>query len=329
MMTKLTEISIIVPIYNTATTLETCIQSILKQDFLDWEAILVDDGSSDNSYECALNQAKTDSRIKVFKQEHQGVSAARNLALTHAQGEYICFVDADDTIEPNYISSLYAYREFDMVICGYFVDTLNQDHQLIQQKSYIPDDIQLKDIHMKEKLQSLFQNGMIHINCNKLLKTSIIKGFQIVYENHPVNEDYIFMTSYLLHARSICTISSPLYHWQQVTGQVSGIKSLPDNLLSVYNKAHILTREFFQNDQIADKILYYSYYFVVLKYLTNLSRRESNKKLKELHKNNLVKASYNAYCPTSPGEKFIHWLQKKGYFRCYYILYKVLTKCKQ
>lgn len=323
------EISIIIPIYNSVSTLGDCIQSIIDQDFQYWESILVDDGSSDNSYEFAVNLARKDSRIKVLRQEHKGVSAARNLALSCAQGKHVCFVDADDTIETDYLRSLYTYREYDMVICGYFVDTINQTHQLIQQKIYLPENIQLKDFQSKDKLQSLFENGMIHINCNKLLNLSIIKDFHIIYENYPVNEDYIFMTNYILHAKSICTISRPLYHWNLIMGKKTGVCSLPDNLLSVYNKSHLLTREFFQNNQIADRILYYSYYFVVLKFLSNLSNEELTIKLRDFFKNPLVKASYNAYRPTSLGETFIHWLQKKGYFRCYYTLYKILAKWKK
>ena len=235
MMTKLTEISIIIPIYNTATTLETCIQSILKQDFLDWEAILVDDGSSDNSYECALNQAKTDSRIKVFKQEHQGVSAARNLALSHAQGKYICFVDADDTIEPNYISSLYTYREYDMVICGYFVDTY-QGKELIKKEKHIPEALCIPKLSTRRQLQNLFTSGIININCNKLLKAEVIQKNKLQYPLYPVNEDYIFMLNYLLHSQSICTITKPLYHWNRVIGQSTGVSSIPNNLyLSICN----------------------------------------------------------------------------------------------
>ena len=323
-----TDISIIVPIYNSAKTLYACVDSILNQDFIHWELLLVDDGSIDNSLTICQEYGIKDQRIKSLSQTHQGVSSARNLALKEAIGKYVCFVDADDTIEPDYLSSLYSYREYDMVICGYFVDTLNQAYQLIQQKSYIPEKIKLKDFQMKEKLESLFQNGMIHINCNKLLKLSIIKDFHIIYENYPVNEDYIFMTNYLLHAKSIYTISRPLYHWNLVIGHSTGVCSLPNNLLFVYNKAHLLTRKFFQNDIMADRVLYYSYYFIVLKYLSNLTKKESAKKLKEFHKNSLVKAAYNAYHPTSLGEKFCHWLQKRGYFRCYYMIYKVLTKSK-
>lgn len=322
------QISIIIPIYNTASTLETCIQSVLKQDFQDWEAILVDDGSSDNSYNQASDLSQKDSRIKVLQQEHQGVSTARNLALSKVQGKYVCFVDADDSIEPNYLSTMYKYRDFDMVVCGYYVDTYDKE-KLLNRKEYTPDDIRINKITDKSILMNLFKSGMININCNKLLKAEMIQKNRLQYPHYPVNEDYIFMVNYLLHSQSICTITQPLYHWNRVFGQSTGVSSIPNNLLSIYNEAHLLTRRFFQDDFIADNIIYYSYYFIILKYLTNLSKKESTKKLKEFHKNALVKAAYDAHCSTNHGEKFLHWLQKKGYFRCYYLLYRILAKWKR
>ena len=140
------EISIIIPIFNSVSTLEACIQSIVDQDFQCWESILGDDGSSDNSYELSVNLAKKDSRIKVLRQEHKGVSAARNLALSCAQGKHVCFVDADDTIETDYLSSLYTYREYDMVIGGYFVDCYDVDHKLTNRTSHLPYSISLTNI---------------------------------------------------------------------------------------------------------------------------------------------------------------------------------------
>ena len=95
-------ISIIVPIYNTETYLKRCLESLLCQTEQDLQIILVDDGSTDGSYAIAHSFAARDTRILLLQQPHAGQSAARNLALQHAQGEFLAFVDADDALEPEW-----------------------------------------------------------------------------------------------------------------------------------------------------------------------------------------------------------------------------------
>ena len=89
-------VSIIVPIYNTELYLRECIESILRQSFMNFEVLLVDDGSTDASGSICEDYAVKDTRIRVFHQDNQGVSSARNLALDHVQGRYVLFLDADD-----------------------------------------------------------------------------------------------------------------------------------------------------------------------------------------------------------------------------------------
>lgn len=95
-------ISIIVPIYNAADYLKACIESLLHQTEQTLQIILVDDGSTDDSLSIAQAYAKNDDRILVLQQIHAGQSAARNLGLKHAAGEFIAFVDADDTLDTNW-----------------------------------------------------------------------------------------------------------------------------------------------------------------------------------------------------------------------------------
>lgn len=96
-------ISFIIPIYNAEPYLVRCIQSVLKQTTSEpLQVILVDDGSTDNSLAIAQEAAREEKRLVVLRQPHAGQSAARNLGLKHAQGEYVAFVDADDTIAPDW-----------------------------------------------------------------------------------------------------------------------------------------------------------------------------------------------------------------------------------
>ena len=101
------EISVIVPVYNTEKYLDRCIRSIIDQTFSDFELILVDDGSKDNSGFICDEWEKKDSRIKVIHQKNAGAGAARNAGLAIAKGNYINFVDSDDWITPEMYEILY------------------------------------------------------------------------------------------------------------------------------------------------------------------------------------------------------------------------------
>ena len=113
-------ISIIVPIYNAEHYLEACLNSLLKQTVAELEILLIDDGSTDSSLRIAQNAATQDNRITIYKQQHAGQSEARNLGLSHAKGEYIAFVDADDTIAYDWCERhLAAIEGADYVQSGY------------------------------------------------------------------------------------------------------------------------------------------------------------------------------------------------------------------
>ena len=101
------KISVIVPVYKAEKYICRCVDSILAQTFTDFELLLIDDGSPDNSGAICDEYAASDSRVKVFHKENGGVSSARNVGLDNACGEWITFVDADDWIAETFIAGLY------------------------------------------------------------------------------------------------------------------------------------------------------------------------------------------------------------------------------
>lgn len=116
------EISIIVPVYNVEKYLDRCIKSILGQTFRDFEVILINDGSTDNSANICDRYSKKDERIKVIHKNNEGVSKARNLGIKLARGNYLVFVDSDDWIENDFLELLYKgikQLNTDIVISGY------------------------------------------------------------------------------------------------------------------------------------------------------------------------------------------------------------------
>ena len=117
---RIPTVSIIVPVFNAESTIERCINSILGQSYSDIEIIIIDDGSTDNTYEICERFRREDPRIRIFHQENQGVSAARNIGLLNAAGQYLMFADGDDVIQRDHIQAYVdALRSGgDMVIGG-------------------------------------------------------------------------------------------------------------------------------------------------------------------------------------------------------------------
>ena len=116
------KVSVIIPVYKVEEYLPACLDSVVKQSFQDWEAICVNDGSPDKCGEILAEYAKKDKRIKVTTQKNQGVSAARNRALAAARGEYVCFLDSDDELHPDFLEKMYramTETRSDIVSCDF------------------------------------------------------------------------------------------------------------------------------------------------------------------------------------------------------------------
>lgn len=113
-------VSCIIPVYNTEKYLRRCIESVLAQTFVDWEMLLIDDGSTDASGSICDEYAAKDERIRVFHKENGGISSARNLGLNYAQGEWIFFVDSDDSLPKTSLESLLARSSDANIIAGGF-----------------------------------------------------------------------------------------------------------------------------------------------------------------------------------------------------------------
>ena len=119
-------ISVIVPVFNGAPYLSRCIDSILNQTYTNLQVLIIDDGSEDDSLEIAREYEAEDKRIRVFHQENQGVSSARNKGIQNADGDYLVFIDGDDHIADNMIETLYLditkIPAIQVAICNYESD---------------------------------------------------------------------------------------------------------------------------------------------------------------------------------------------------------------
>lgn len=199
--------SIIVPIYNRAHTIGRCIESIKKQECADFECLLIDDGSKDNSVEVCETCTKGDSRFHLHKKANGGVSTARNLGLDHARGEWLVFVDSDDTIAPNHLSNLSTAIAdgIDMIFCGYCTEGTDQGKHAYPAATYLGKDA-VKDF-------LCHSNVIEHMSiCDRIFRRCIIETHHIRFdEKLPISEDRLFSYSVLPFVQGTATIKGKTY----------------------------------------------------------------------------------------------------------------------
>lgn len=194
------KISIIVPIYNVSKYLSECLYSIQNQSYTDFEVLCVDDGSEDNSADIALKFTEIDKRFKLFQQSNSGVSVARNTGLKHAKGEYICFVDADDKIAPNYLSVLYSFsKKGDFAICGFTKNIMQLGKKGRAHVRYSTNEFIIK----------VLEESIEHPNLWAMMfKANVIKSNNIeFYPGCIRNEDTEFYMKYLAHEEGGVVVS--------------------------------------------------------------------------------------------------------------------------
>lgn len=207
-------VSIIVPIYNTEKYLKTCLDSILRQSYKNLEIILVDDGSTDGSSKIVDDYAKKDKRIKAIHKKNSGQSAARNDGLNKATGEFLCFIDSDDEIDPNYIKDLLAPFENEKTIlsvCGMNYKRLKQE---TAENVYV-NPLRKRKIHESKKAYILYllaTDGRLYSSVNKLYKSEYAKKISFD-ESLNFAEDTKFVLDYLKATNSteIEFVLEPLY----------------------------------------------------------------------------------------------------------------------
>ena len=226
-------ISIVVPIYNGEKYIEDCIESILKQTYSDWELILIDNASTDDSYEICKEFADRDDRIQVFHQyRNVGVSAARNLGIEKSKGEFVTFIDADDWVETDYLERLLAIqkkKKADLVICEY-QKAYDKDREILRnrfgnKKVFMKSaksnadgcaeqerkKCQLKVYDVKEYLEKYFLKGNTH--CWGVLFTREALSGIYFPKGITIGEDMLFLMDVVWEARTIVVTNYKGYYY--------------------------------------------------------------------------------------------------------------------
>ena len=214
-------VSILVPVYNVCEYLQNCIYSLIKQTFNDLQIVMIDDGSTDSSWELLQKFASVDRRIEIYRQNNCGVAKTRNRLLSLAKGDFILFVDSDDWIEYNTVEIL--------------MNTQQKDDYDIVSFQMVGAHNKTEGYYTQEKLIPLFLehrvfNGSL---CNKLIKTSHFENLKFD-ETVSYGEDALMVWQVLQQVDKAAIIIDELYHVGINRNSLSR-RHFDDNKLSVFH----------------------------------------------------------------------------------------------
>ena len=249
------KVSFIVPVYNAAKTIRRCINSILRQSYLNIELILIDDGSPDNCGAICDEYAAEDSRVKVIHKENGGVASARNSGLDNAVGKYIMFVDADDYVESTLAEICVNIMEkgVDLLLFDYY-DAKKRRVKNNRDKYYT-------SVEAAKMIADNSQN-ILGFLWNKFFKREIVRDNGIYFEESiALCEDALFCHQYIAAAKSIYYLPQQLYHYNTQGESITRAK-FSSKICTVF-EAYRRIIEFCNktySDKKLNELLYANYY---------------------------------------------------------------------
>ena len=235
-------ISVIVPVYNTEKLVGRCLRSIVGQTFEDFEVLVIDDGSTDGTGEVIGQFAAADQRVRCLSTANSGVSAARNLGLDNAEGEYILFIDADDEIEEGYLKSIAdnaKASKADMLIWG--IKRCLKDGRV---KEMTP---QLRGEYDRKSFLLAFpedhyekQKGLYGFVSNKLVKRSLVEAYGLRFDESMIlMEDFVFFLDCYAKARSFFCFPETGYRYyifENPNGSIRYSDSMYRQIIEAHSK---------------------------------------------------------------------------------------------
>ena len=245
--------SIIIPVYNAGKLLMECLSSVSKQSFEDFEVIVVDDGSTDNSSAICDYFVKRDCRISVICQKNRGVSAARNLGLSLAKGKYVIFIDSDDFIETVFLETICKeIKGYDILFWGNQYHYANGTSITHQPKAVTADNrqsVEKEIMRLKSNPEGFEYFGF---TWDKAFRLDIIVQNHLHFiEKLSFREDELFTADYCRYATTLKVIPSVLYHYRVLgTGLTVKHKSL--EVLSLYVEAMKKQISYWQYKELKD-----------------------------------------------------------------------------
>ncbi len=287
MLNKLS-LSIIIPVYNTEKYLKACIDSILKQNINNYEIILIDDGSIDSSKTILNDYACKHEQIRVHYNNHSGVSKARNTGILSASGEYIMFLDSDDTLTDNSLLHILSLTDdkTDIIIGS---KNIVKSNEII--KKELPDRIYSDTNQLTNIINYIDSSDDINwYPWGKLFKRDIIIKNNILFDETLVScEDFKFFYSYLLYSNGIKTISFPIVNYQFLREGALTVKinyeHIKSNILSFTSTINQYSSIYDKNELKHFYKFTYKYLFHESLFIPELSKEQQNDLISILKEN--------------------------------------------
>lgn len=216
------KVSVIVPVYNVEKQLSRCLDSLLAQTYQDLEVLLVDDGSKDSSGKICDQYEKKDSRFRVFHKENGGLSSARNYAIPFVTGDYLLFLDSDDSLEPQTVQVCLEATEnqkYDVVCFGYrhYMED-NGSVRFIKESGYSSMTVDSKE-ELFRQFTHLYQAGVLGYVTDKLIRTSCLKENNVLFERILLVEDSLFTLKLFPNLNNLRAIEGCFYNYFHRVGE--------------------------------------------------------------------------------------------------------------
>ncbi|QNF26190.1 glycosyltransferase family 2 protein [Metabacillus elymi] len=236
------KVSVIVPVFNCEKFLYKCIESICKQTYSNIEIIVVNDGSTDNTEKIVLKMKEQENRIIYYKQENSGPSEARNKGISLSKGEYLIFIDSDDTVEPSYIEMLLnemLISKADLVCCGY------KDISEYGIVNY--SDFHFNNSATVHSIMEMVCNGTGGVLWSKIFKKELISKNSLKMDKDIfMSEDLIFVLQYVSNCNSFALLNEYLYNYNRLNqGSISSNISI-DYLQNYISVSKLLEKIFIE-----------------------------------------------------------------------------------
>lgn len=245
------KISVIVPVYNTEKYLHSCIDSIIAQTFTDFELLLIDDGSKDNSGKICDEYVARDPRIRVFHKENGGVSSARNLGLDNAKGEWISFVDADDRIKSDYLCSMMGVSDADLIMSSFeIINHIEEWDNCVKDTRFVRNEL-------KFFIERFVETATLCSPWCKLFRKNLIGDLRFD-NNVSFSEDTIFVFKYLCNIHSVRVVENWGYQYRRGVEESLSVKLLSIEqycyIIQEYSKSLKLLEKEFDYDGLYTRI---------------------------------------------------------------------------
>ena len=314
-------ISVILAVYNVAPYLKRCMDSLINQTMQDLEIICIDDCSTDNSLEILKEYAKKDNRIIVIESEtNQGAAVARNKGLAIAKGEYLGFVDPDDSVDLNYYEELYKKakeKNVDVVKCQRKTYSLNGDITV----SYLNDEI----INNKYNFHYEWTTA--------IYRHSFIKEKNIYFPEECCKaQDVVFLARVIYRGATISLIDNVYYHYYKREGSLDSSKISLKHIVSAFKSKELILKEINNSNLYKRNIGLYinSYSNILCKIFYNLFQNDSYA-AKELCANALIEGFYkckdmNKLTQEFPYPWMLKYIQNKDTKKLAKLLFKYKNK---